>query len=272
MLESSQNPTTLPGDLAERMIPAIRRIAHQLAKRLPRHIYVDDLIGAGLLGLVTAYSRFDPTRGGGFQAYAESRIRGAMLDELRANDPLSRDQRSHVTRRAAATRALHARLGRAPDAEEVATELGMSLEAYWERMSATTMGSSVTIDGNDENEESVQVPQPDAEAADDHLSRKQAQVALRCAVAGLPPRLLRVLELHYCDGLTLREIGESFGVSESRVCQLQSEAIRILRDRCRPYGEDADRPQSAGSQQEKPRRSRARATGLVGRATAQAAA
>jgi RNA polymerase sigma factor for flagellar operon FliA len=253
------------------MIPAIRRIAHQLAKRLPRHIYVDDLIGAGLLGLVTAYSRFDPTRGGGFQAYAESRIRGAMLDELRANDPLSRDQRSHVTRRAAATRTLHARLGRAPDADEVATELGISLEQYWERMSATAMGAVINLDNNDENEESIQVSQPDAEAADDHLSRKQAQVALSAAVASLPPRLLRVLELHYCDGLTLREIGESFGVSESRICQLQSEAIRILRERCRKH---ADGPEAAveAAAAPKPRRTRVRTAAIAARAATQVAA
>lgn len=211
MFESHPQPSTLPGEIVRRMIPTIRRIARQFAKRLPSHVHVDDLIGAGLLALVKAYKRFDPTRGGGFEAYANSRIRGAMLDELRASDPLSRDQRSQVTRIAAETGA---------PAEEIVTELGIPLEESW----------------SDETEETGHVLLPDAELVDEHLCRKQAQVAVIMAVEALPPRLLRVLELHYVDGLTLREIGTTFGVSESRICQLESEAIRILRTRCRDHG------------------------------------
>ena len=233
MLEPTLDPNTLPGELAQRMIPSIRRIAHRLAKRLPSHVYVDDLIAAGLLGLVMAYARFDPTRaGGGFHAYAESRIRGAMLDELRANDPLSRDQRAHVSRRTAAIRTLHVRLGRSPEATEIAAELGLSLDSYWDRLGATLTVTSVSIDREDDEDDVVQLRDNDDEPADERLSRKQAELALRRAVEGLPPRLLRVLELHYREGLTLREIGLRFGVSESRVCQLQTEAVRILRERC----------------------------------------
>lgn len=220
------------------MVPTIRRIAHQIAKRLPRHIHVDDLIGAGLLGLVMAYARFDPSRGGGFQVYAESRIRGAILDELRANDPLSRDQRSHVSRRAAATRALQARLGRAPEAEEIAAELGISLDAYWERVNSTA-SPVFCLDHGDDAEDGLQVQEPDAEPADERLSRKEALLAFGQAAESLPPRLLRVLNLHYREGLTLREIGVQFGVSESRVCQLETEAIRILRERCRQHAPGA---------------------------------
>src|SRR4051812_20216500 len=91
----------LPKDLAARMIPVIRRMACRLARRLPSHVCVDDLVSAGFVGLVTAYRRFDDSRGDDFGAFAEVRIRGAMIDELRALDPLSRDLRSHAKRVAA---------------------------------------------------------------------------------------------------------------------------------------------------------------------------
>src|SRR5437016_357894 len=104
MLQAVSNSPSLPRDLVLRMTPTIHRIAHQLARRLPRHIRIDDLVGAGFHGLVIAYTRFDPARGEGFGAYAEFRIRGAMLDELRALDPLSRDQRARANRIAGAVR------------------------------------------------------------------------------------------------------------------------------------------------------------------------
>lgn len=234
---SHDEATQLPVDFVERMLPVIRSIARQLARRIPSHICVDDLIGAGLLGLVTAYSRFDPTRGEGFrvfQTYAERRIRGAMLDELRANDPLSRDQRIQMIRRATAIRVLSGRLGRAPEPDEVATELGITLEAYWTRIAAGSMGQKVSIDeGGDSSEDGLQLSQPEAETADDRVYWSEAKRALHMALASLPPRLLRLFELHYGQGLTLYEIGKELGVSESRVCQLESEAIRLLRASCR---------------------------------------
>jgi RNA polymerase sigma factor for flagellar operon FliA len=235
MLEPVKPHPPAPRDLALRMMPTIHRIARQLAQRLPRHIRIDDLVGAGCQGLVSALARFDPARGEGFESYAEFRIRGAMLDELRACDPLSRDQRAHANRIAVATRALHGRLGRTPGADEIAAELGISLDTYWERLSAASTGIVSSLDGDEERNSIAQIPDPSAEAADDHLVRKQLKQAINRAIASLPERLQRILELHYGENLTLRQIGELLGVSESRVCQLQSEAVRRIRELCQDH-------------------------------------
>jgi len=219
---------------AIQMLPTVRRIAHQLARRLPRHIRIDDLVGAGCEGLVAAVARFDPTRGEEFESYVEFRIRGAMLDELRACDPLSRDQRAHANRIVAATRALVSRLGRAPAADEIAAELGVPLETYWEWLTAAATGAT-SLYSDEEHDWSAQLCDSRAESADDLLARKELKQALNRAIAALPERLRRVLDMHYVDGLTLRQIGALLGVSESRVCQIQSEAVRRLREACREH-------------------------------------
>jgi RNA polymerase sigma factor for flagellar operon FliA len=231
----------LSHDVARRMIPTVHRIAHQLARRLPRHIRIDDLVGAGCQGLVSAISRFDPERGEGFDSYAEFRIRGSMLDELRSADPLSRDQRGHSNKIAAASRALHARLGRAPAADEIAAELGISLDAYWERLSSVTTGQTASIDAESDDDKgpAFHLLDPHAEPADENLSRKETRQAINRAIAALPPRLGRVLDLHYVEGLTLQQIGALLGVSESRVCQIETDAIRRIRALCPDYVADA---------------------------------
>jgi RNA polymerase sigma factor for flagellar operon FliA len=234
---SSSPVNALPQDLAVRMLPTVHRIAKQLATRLPRHIRIDDLIGAGCQGLVDAYTRLDPARADGFQAYAEFRIRGAMLDELRAGDPLSRDQRAHATRGAAASRALAGRLGRAPAPAEIAAELGIPLELYWKRQSAGTC-RLVSFECDEGGDLGSILPDPQNEAADEHLCREEERSHVRRAIAALPPRLAHVLELHYVEGLTLRQIGEQLGVTESRACQLEGEAIRRMREHCQGIAND----------------------------------
>lgn len=225
----------IPHEIALQMAPVIRRIARHLARRLPRHLCIDDLVGAGFLGLIMAYRRFDPARGDSFQAYAELRIRGAMLDELRTYDVLSRDQRALAQRITAATHTLQSRLGRAPEDKEIAAELGMSLDAVWSAASTAARSSHVSLDGYRDSDVSLQIADPDATLADERLCRRQESDAARLAMESLTPRLRMVLELHYGKGLTLREIGVALGVTESRVCQLESEAIQKLRERCVAY-------------------------------------
>jgi RNA polymerase sigma factor for flagellar operon FliA len=231
MTTPTNDTHALPADVAARMIPRIHRIARHIARRLPRHIRVDDLVGAGCQGLVSAYARFDASRGEEFEAFAELRIRGAMLDELRAVDPLSRDQRANARRMAAATHALHARLGRAPAADEIAAELGITLEEYWERTTVAASGGTTSLDDEDAAPR-AQIHDRSAEPADELLSRKEEREAIRGALSALPPRLRRVLELYYGEGLTLRQIGDMLGVTESRISQLQTEAVRRIRELC----------------------------------------
>src|SRR6185437_2198696 len=230
MLASKNPASTHPSDLAARMMPTVHRVARKLARRLPQHIRVDDLVGAGCQGLVDAIARFDVARSEKFESYAELRIRGAMLDELRAHDPLSRDQRAAAKRIATATRVLGARLGRAPGADEVAAEMGISLRAYWDMLATSATAASTPIE--DDEDTAVAVRDTHAEPADDLLCRKQLADAVTRAVGELPPRLQRVLELHYVEGLTLKQIGEVFGVTESRACQLCGDAIKRLRALC----------------------------------------
>jgi RNA polymerase sigma factor for flagellar operon FliA len=257
MLQAVSTPPTLSPELARRMTPSIRRIAHQLARRLPRHVSIDDLIAAGFHGLCVAYTRFDPAKGESFESYAEFRIRGAMLDELRALDPLSRDQRTHATRITHATRVLQLRLGRAPAADEVAAELGVSLDAYWELSAASTI---VTVAVDDDPDRSPSLPDLHAEPADEHLSHKQTRDAVRLAVAGLPPRLRSVVELHYGEGLTLRQIGLQMGVTESRVCQILSDAVSRIREHYQARADDLDAPPKSAR---RPRRIRAGVAALA---------
>src|SRR5579871_1917981 len=126
---SKQSPTTelvaRRNELAAKYFPYIEKVARRLARRLPAHIDIDDLISAGVIGLLEAAERFDPTRVNRFEAFAEFRIRGAMLDDLRSRDTLSRDMRRLSNELREATRSLEAQLGRAPDHEEIAKRLGV---------------------------------------------------------------------------------------------------------------------------------------------------
>jgi RNA polymerase sigma factor for flagellar operon FliA len=215
------------------MMPVVRRIASQLARRLPRHVRVDDLVGAGCQGLMTAIARYDGERACAFEAYAEVRIRGAMLDELRAWDPLSRDQRLRAKRIALANRELVRRLGRAPAADEIAAELDISLDTYWTWQSANVRYSSLVTEGDDDLDPIGQLPDTGTEPSEDRLCRREREGAVRAAMAALPPRLQTILRLHYVEGRTLRNIGAELGITESRVCQLEADALRRLRALCR---------------------------------------
>jgi RNA polymerase sigma factor for flagellar operon FliA len=229
----------LPPDFARRMLPTIRRIAHNLARHLPRHVCIEDLISAGHEGLAEGMSRFDPTRSEGFVAYVERRIRGAMQDELRSRDLLSRDQRRHAREIAVATRAVQLRCGRAATAEEIAAELRIPLETYWQWLSATATDFVAAPREDDAPDAISQLRDPHAELGEDRAARRQMDGAIDEAIRSLPARTQRVLELHFSDGLTLREIGVAFGVSESRVCQIERDALRRVRERCAEHAPDA---------------------------------
>ncbi len=219
----------LPRELAVRYVPLIRRAALRLARRLPPDVCVDDLVGVGFVALVQAYRRADPARGDQLDALFEQRVRGAMLDELRARDPLSRDARATSKRVAAERHALEQRLGRAPTHEELAAALSLTIDQLHDALARISVRGARSLEALAEGDATFEVPDLDAPAVDDVVARGQETRALELAVSALPPRLRQILDLYYGSDLRLRDIGATLGVSESRVSQLHSQALARLR-------------------------------------------
>jgi RNA polymerase sigma factor for flagellar operon FliA len=216
-------------EYAAKFFPYIEKVARRLARRLPAHVEIDDLISSGVIGLIEAAERYDPERVDRFEAFAEFRIRGAMLDDLRSRDTLSRDMRRLSNELRDATRKLEAQLGRTPDQEEIAQRLGVGVEELYARQQKLSGSSVVGIDdaGPDLLERTG-----DQTAADpfEQTSRHEMTERLVAGIGHLPDKMQQVLSLYYCENLNLKEIGAVLGVTESRVCQIHGEATKRLRD------------------------------------------
>lgn len=204
-------------------LPLVRRLAYRLAKRLPAHIDVDDLIGAGHEGLMQAVRAYTPAPDVSFEAYAATRIRGAMLDVLRREDPLTRQGRQRMNEVTRQIGVLEAELQRPPTEEEVAAALGLSLDDYYVLMEELSRGPALAHGtGLD----------PDAFGeVDPTLDRLTLARLLSQAIGALPPRLQMVLALYYQEDLTQAEIAAVLEVTEGRVCQLLGEALVRMRAR-----------------------------------------
>jgi RNA polymerase sigma factor for flagellar operon FliA len=196
-------------------------------------VNVEDLMGAGFVGLADALNKYDRSGPDRFEAYADCRIRGAMLDELRSYDPLSRDLRDLNNRIVAAVRKLTAEFGRPPEEAEIAKTLDLPVAAFRDRLAKLSFGGLVSLDttGGD-GLDGVEVGDDSMEAADTQLLRTERRDRLSDAVNLLPERLQKLLKLYYEQDYTLREIGDMLGVTESRACQLHAEAIVRLRAGC----------------------------------------
>ena len=216
-------------EYAAKFFPYIEKVARRLARRLPAHVEIDDLISSGVIGLMEAAERFDPKRVDRFEAFAEFRIRGAMLDDLRSRDTLSRDMRRLSNELRDATRRLEAQLGRTPDQEEIAKRLGVGVDELYARQQKLSGSSVVGIDdaGPDLLERTG-----DQTAADpfEQTSRHEMTERLVAGIGHLPEKMQQVLSLYYSENLNLKEIGAVLGVTESRVCQIHGEATKRLRD------------------------------------------
>jgi RNA polymerase sigma factor for flagellar operon FliA len=199
----------------------------RLVRKVPEHITVGDLIGYGWVGLMEAYQRAQPDMPEQeFEAYASYRIRGAMLDYLRTLDPATRDLRRASRQLTEAIRVLTAKFNRPPQEEEIASELEFSLDEYYALLQRISQGGLarlevLDLDRVDVDSESV--------AVDEDVSRRELSSAVAEAIETLPAKLQQVLALYYQEDCTLREIGLVLGVTESRVCQLHSEAMHRLR-------------------------------------------
>lgn len=206
-------------------LPIVRRIAYRMARRLPASVDVDELISAGNEGLVVAAERFDPQRYPHFEPYAERRIRGAILDELRSWDPVTRHGRRRMLEVSKAIRKLEAELGRPPEEDEVAAELGIELSEYQRLSMQLARGPMLGRLGQVEPD-SVDsgLDDPASLYSEAELRRRVAQ-----AITQLPERTQTVLALYYQEDCTQAEIGQVLGVSESRVCQILGQAAARLR-------------------------------------------
>jgi RNA polymerase sigma factor for flagellar operon FliA len=195
-----------------------------MARRLPPSVQVDDLVSSGTEGLLRAVDAYDPSRNDRFEPYAERRIRGAMLDELRAADVLTRHGRSRMAQLSRAVAKLEHALRRAPTEEEIAAALGLALAEYHQL--TMELARAPVLGSGDVDVEDVAGDTLDPSVL---LAEAQLREHLRLAVAELPPRTVEVLGLYYQHECTQAEIGRILGVTESRVCQILGEAALRLR-------------------------------------------
>jgi RNA polymerase sigma factor for flagellar operon FliA len=198
----------------------IDRLARRLVARTGLHSAFDDLWSAGALGLIEAMRRFDSTKGASFETFAEHRVRGAMLDELRRQDHLPRRLRNRTDEMQKAKAKLSTRLGREATVEEVAEELDADLDEV--SGVHALLEPHVPLD-------SVMASLVSEDSAEDPMLRKQTLQRLTKAIEKIPERLQLVLQLHYVEGLTYKEISGMLDVSEPRVCQLHADAINKVR-------------------------------------------
>ena len=219
--------------------PLVKYVAGKLGSWLPPHVEEGDLISYGLLGLIGAIERFEPDREIKFETYAISRIRGAMIDELRSLDWVPRSVRNRAREIERAMAELENRHKRTPSDEEVASELGITVGEFEESLSQIARSSVVALDelwsgGGSSGESTALIDTiEDPHAADPSRALLQGEMrqALAQAITRLPDRERLVVTLYYYEELTLREIGEVIGVTESRVSQLHTKAVLRLKAR-----------------------------------------
>ena len=218
--------------LVEQHAPLLKRIAYHLISRLPPSVQVDDLIQAGVVGLLEAARNYDPSQGASFETYAGIRMRGAMLDELRRTDWTPRSVHRNTRRLADAVQEIERREGRPARDTEIAQALGMDMEEYCHLLRDVAGSRVVSMEdifsAGEESGEDICGPL-------DQFHQNAFKEALADTIQGLPERERLVIALYYDEELNLREIGEVLGVSESRVCQIHGQALIRLRARMKEW-------------------------------------
>jgi RNA polymerase sigma factor for flagellar operon FliA len=214
-------------------LPIVRFIARRIHERLPQHVDIEDLVSAGVVGLMDAFAKFDPTKKVQFRSYAQFRIRGAILDSLRTLDWSPRELRRKGRAVEESIRVLTARLGRAPGEGEIAAEMEMGLDEYQQLLGdlkGLEIGTlHVERNENSGEEELAYVPGKPEDDPLFHCLRGELEERLTGAIAHLPDRERLVMTLYYYEEMTMREIGLALGVVESRVSQVHGSAVAHLR-------------------------------------------
>jgi RNA polymerase sigma factor for flagellar operon FliA len=223
--------------LLDRYLGLVHHAARQIAGRVADCVEVDDLVSAGTLGLIQAMESFDLSRSLAFSTFAMRRIHGAILDELRARDWVPRSVRAKGRQVSSAVHQLQSRLGRSPAPGEVAAELGVDVDTYWrwreevDGAALVSLNGSLAVDGADTTplEETLYdhaAPLPGAA-----VEATEQVDQMKAALASLPPRERTVLALYFYEELNLRQIAEVLHVTESRVSQIRTQALKRLRER-----------------------------------------
>lgn len=218
-------------DLIERYAYLVKRIAYHIIGRLPPSVAVDDLIQAGMIGLLDASGQYNPIQGASFETYASIRIRGAMLDELRRNDWAPKSLHRRTRDLTAAVQRIEGATGNAADDQTIADELGITLDEYFQLLQESSSNRMVSYEEMGELA-GDRYQQADQEALPpEQLQQQEFRQQLAETIRELPERERVVLALYYEREINLREIGEVLNVSESRVSQILSKAHSMLRAR-----------------------------------------
>ncbi|MDH5369104.1 MAG: RNA polymerase sigma factor FliA [Gammaproteobacteria bacterium] len=229
---STQQPNHTD-DMVERHAPLVKRIACHLINRLPACVQLEDMIQAGMIGLLEASGKYDETQGASFETYAGIRIRGSMLDEIRKNDWAPRSVHRKAREVAEAVREIENEYGRDARDIEIAETLDMSLGEYYKILQDNSYHKVLSVDDTSINtgETMLDSMSDNSPGILDGMHKDDMQRLLSEAIAGLPERERLVMSLYYDEELNLREIGAVMGVSESRVSQIHSQAIIRLQSR-----------------------------------------
>jgi RNA polymerase sigma factor for flagellar operon FliA len=214
-------------------LPIVRFLARRIHERLPQHVDIEDMVSAGVVGLMDAFAKFDPTKKVQFRSYAQFRIRGAILDSLRTMDWSPRELRRKGRAVEEAIRVLMARMGHAPGEAEIAAELALELDDYQQLLGdlkGLEIGTLHMVRNEDSGEEELAyVPGRPEEDPLFICLRGELEDRLTEAIANLPDRERLVMTLYYYEEMTMREIGLALGVVESRVSQVHASAVAHLR-------------------------------------------
>ncbi|MCL1044841.1 RNA polymerase sigma factor FliA [Shewanella electrodiphila] len=221
--------------IVEQYAPLVKRIAHHMLARLPASVQLDDLLQAGMMGLLEASSKFDGSKGAKFETFAGIRIRGSMIDEIRRGDWVPRSVHRNQRRVAQVIDELGQELGRDAKDIEIAEKLEMTLEEYHHILNDVSVGKIIGIEDLCVSEDVIVTAESTPDESFESLAEMQFKSALSEAITTLPERDALVLSLYYDEALNLKEIGAILEVSESRVSQILSQAMLRLKGKLKHW-------------------------------------
>lgn len=239
--ESQRGALASRDELILSHLPLAKYLVKRVVAHLPPHLDEEELMSAAVMGLITSAERFEPARGIQFKTFAEQRIKGMLLDELRSHDWLSRSVRTKYKKLEQEFSALRQKLGRDPTGDEISAEMGLTLDQYHRLLEEVHTFSIVSLNESWEDDEgscvSLLDTVPDANAVNpqDQMQSRQLVEALGSSIDCLPEKERMVITLYYYEELNLKEIGAVLGLTESRASQLHSQAIVRLRSKLRSH-------------------------------------